>query len=151
MPNAVPMVPCTSGNIWLDEEHLDKPELAESLSDHTYCKPAELCDSGVVLDSLQWNSNYKDVQRQTDPEILEALSMKEISDLKKEIKKLKEVKLSFEKVLQEANAFMDSAKKIFTEGQIRKMIVSGMMRSGAMVMERYIQCHLPSCVGSQGL
>lgn len=50
----------------------------------------------------------------------------EISDLKKEIKKLKEENKSLKKALDEANGIVNSAKNIFTEGQIRKMIVPGM-------------------------
>lgn len=58
---------------------------------------------------------------------MEANEKSEISDLKRELKKIKAENKKLRTSLEEANAIVNSLKNIFTEGQIKKMIVPSML------------------------
>lgn len=59
--------------------------------------------------------------------IFESFMPLEMSHLKNEIERLKEENKNLRLKLDDANAVVDNLKRIFTEGQIRKMSRPGML------------------------
>lgn len=58
--------------------------------------------------------------------VVESLMKLEITELKKEVRSLKQENKDLSNQLEQANAVLNNFKQIFTAGQIRKMVFPSM-------------------------